>query len=301
MSTRRSLCRFAIPTVGLLIVAGMIFQVRAARSLPFCADVAAVTPTVASLPRVVAEGHLVARAGAEVRVGTDLPGIVAQVAVIEKQKVRRGQLLATLDTREREAELLEAQARMREADADIALFDAQVRRTEPLLAEKVISQDEADRPRRDRDAAIARKASAEAAVRRVEATLARARFVAPIDGVVTSRAVDPGESVDIGNEIVTLADLSRLRFEAEVDEYDVGRIVLGDPVTLTAEGFDGQSWKGVVEEIPDTVTSRRLKPQDPGKPVDTRVLLVKIALGEPVPLKLGQRATVVIGADTAQQ
>jgi hypothetical protein len=62
-----------------------------------------------------------------------------------------------------------------------------------------------------------------------------------------------------------------------------------------AEGYDGASWRGRVEEIPDAVVGRRLKPQDPGKPEDTRVLLVKIALLEPTPLKLGQRVEIRIG------
>jgi hypothetical protein len=49
-----------------------------------------------------------------------------------------------------------------------------------------------------------------------------------------------------------------------------------------------------VEEIPDAVMARRLKPQDPGRPSDTKVLLVKIALGGKTPLKLGQRVEVAI-------
>jgi hypothetical protein len=79
-----------------------------------------------------------------------------------------------------------------------------------------------------------------------------------------------------------------------VDEFDAGRVELGAEVQLTAEGFVGQSWKGTVEEIPDAVLPRRLKPQDPGRPSDTRVLLVKIALAEPTPLKLGQRVEIAI-------
>jgi len=63
---------------------------------------------------------------------------------------------------------------------------------------------------------------------------------------------------------------------------------------VTAEGYDGKSWTGVVEEIPDAVSGRKLKPQDPGKPEDTRVLLVKIALKEATPLKLGQRVEVAV-------
>lgn len=89
-----------------------------------------------------------------------------------------------------------------------------------------------------------------------------------------------------------LADLTRTRVEAEI-EFDVVRVALGAPVTISAEGF-GHSWSGIVEEIPDSVISRRLKPQDPSKPIDTRVLLVRVALSERSPLKLGQRVEVQI-------
>ncbi|MEO8034858.1 MAG: HlyD family efflux transporter periplasmic adaptor subunit, partial [Acidobacteriota bacterium] len=91
---------------------------------------------------------------------------------------------------------------------------------------------------------------------------------------------------------LTIADLRRTRIEAEIDEFDAARVSPSSKVTVTAEGYDGQQWTGRVEEVPDSVTSRRLKPQDPSKPIDTRVLLVKIAMAEPTPLKLGQRVEV---------
>ena len=55
-------------------------------------------------------------------------------------------------------------------------------------------------------------------------------------------------------------------------------------------------WCAPPEEIPDAVSARQLRPQDPGRPSDTRVLLVKVAAREPLPLKLGQRAEVEIDA-----
>jgi hypothetical protein len=58
-------------------------------------------------------------------------------------------------------------------------------------------------------------------------------------------------------------------------------------VTVTAQGWTGQSWRGRVEEVADSVTLRRLKPQDPARPTDTRVLAVKVAFTDPTPLKLG--------------
>jgi multidrug resistance efflux pump len=95
--------------------------------------------------------------------------------------------------------------------------------------------------------------------------------------------------------LCAIADLDRLRLEVEVDEYDAGRVALGAPVRITAEGYDGQDWLGKVEDIPDAVTARRLRPQDPARPVDVRVLLVKVALQQATPLKLGQRVEVRIG------
>jgi len=113
---------------------------------------------------------------------------------------------------------------------------------------------------------------------------------------VIARSVHPGEHIAIGDPLVTIADLSKTRIEAEVDEFDSARVALGDEVKVMAEGFDGKSWRGTVEEIPDAVVSRRIKPQDPSKPIDTRVLLVKVALAEATPLKLGQRVEVEVGS-----
>ena len=118
--------------------------------------------------------------------------------------------------------------------------------------------------------------------------------MAPIGGVVIFRHVDPGETVTPGSPLVTIVDLSRLRVEAEVDEFDIAGIALG--------GARRRSWPrdipgaldGQVEEIPYAVVSRQTRPDDPGRPADTRVLRVKVAFREPNPLKLGQHVEVEI-------
>ena len=130
-------------------------------------------------------------------------------------------------------------------------------------------------------------------MRRLEALIAKTIITAPIDGVIVDRAVHAGETVASGDPLVTIADLSRTRVEAEIDEFDAARVHLGAAVMVAAEGFD-RPWRGTIEEIPDTVVNRRLKPQDPSKPIDTRVLLVKVAFIEHTPLKLGQRVEVRI-------
>jgi RND family efflux transporter MFP subunit len=209
--------------------------------------------------------------------------------------VRRGQLLAVIESAEQRAALGEARARITEADADLRLAEVEMRRARALRESNLVAEESLDRAVRDRDAAQARVDLARATARRLEAIVSKTRIVAPIDGVVIDRAVEPGQAVTAGAAIATVADLSRTRIEAEVDEFDAGAIQLDADVTVTAEGYANRSWRGRVEEIPDAVVGRRLKPQDPGRPADTRVLVVKIALLEPTPLKLGQRVELEIG------
>jgi multidrug efflux pump subunit AcrA (membrane-fusion protein) len=263
---------------------------RRAKASPARAE----SPAPAISGGVAAEGRVAAYPGAEVVVGTDLAGTLVTLAVDEKDHVKRGQLIAELRADDYRASLAEAKARVAEADADIRLAESEVERARALWQKEVGSKQAVDRAERDVEAARARRATQAATVDRLQAVLAKTRIVAPIDGTVIARHAQRGETLDAGKPIVTVADLTKTRVEAELDEFDASRVRLGDEAHVTAEGFGGRFWKGRVEEIPDSVVGRRLKPQDPGKPEDTRVLLVKIALLEPSPLKLGQRVEIRI-------
>jgi len=285
------------PLLGLGLLAVVVLQAQAAgparKALPTPAS-AAPTEGGGRGARVAAEGRVVAYPGSEVVVGTDLAGTIVVLRVQEKDRVRKGQPVAELRSDDYRASLAEARARVVEADADIRLAEAEVERARSLWQKAVGSRQAVDKAERDMDASRARRATAAATADRLAAVLAKTRIVAPIDGVVVARHAQAGETLEAGKPIVTIADLSRVRVEAELDEFDSGRVRLDDSVRVTAEGYDGKAWKGKVEEIPDSVVGRRLKPQDPGKPEDTRVLLVKVALLEPTPLKLGQRVEIRI-------
>ena len=285
------------PLLGLGLLAVVVLQAQAAgparKALPTPAP-AGQTQTAGRGVRVAAEGRVVAYPGSEVVVGTDLAGTIVVLRVQEKDHVRKGQLVAELRSDDYRASLSEARARVVEADADIRLAEAEVERARSLWQKAVGSRQAVDKAERDMDASRARRATAAATADRLAAVLAKTRIVAPIDGVVVARHAQAGETLEAGKPIVTVADLSRVRVEAELDEFDSGRVRLDDSVRVTAEGYDGKAWMGKVEEIPDSVVGRRLKPQDPGKPEDTRVLLVKVALLEPTPLKLGQRVEIRI-------
>lgn len=285
--------KLAVPAVlGVALVFALALQVRgAARSEP----AAPAPPNSAPSLRVAADGRVVTYPGDQVAVAADVPGTVLRLRVNELDRVEKGQLLAELRADDLEAELAEAEARVSEGEAELKMADLDLARAERLFAAEVGTREALDRAQTRRDAVFARGETARAAVRRLAARRAKARVVAPIAGVVLVRHAQPGEHVEAGEPLVTVADLRRVRIEAEVDEFDAGRIRLGAAVEIAAEGYDQAHWRGRVEEIPDAVVGRRQKPLDPGKPTDTRVLLVKIAFDERTPLKLGQRVEVRIG------
>ncbi|MFZ4701018.1 MAG: efflux RND transporter periplasmic adaptor subunit [Candidatus Methylumidiphilus sp.] len=244
--------------------------------------------------RIIAEGRMAAYPGAEVTLSNELPAVIMRLPVKEKDRVRKGDLVAELKADDIRAQAEEAKARIAETEANIRLLDLEIERIAKLWESRQASRQELDRYLSQREVQRAQREARAADARRLQAMLAKTLITSPIDGVVTSRNADAGEMIAVGTPIVTVTDLGRLRVEAELDEFDAGRIRLGDAVTVTAEGYPGKAMRGVVEEIPDAVVGRRLKPQDPSRPIDTRVLLVKIALKEPPPFKLGQRVDLEI-------
>lgn len=243
---------------------------------------------------VLAEGRVAAYPGAEVTLSAEFSGKLVKLGVKERDRVKAGDVLGELDVREQRAALQEAQARVRESDADIRYLAREKGRSQQLFSQNVVAEAELDRKKYETSSAEQRRASLRATAARLSAVLDKAQIIAPIDGTVTQRFADAGEMLGAGEPVVTIANLEKLRIEAEVGEFDAGRVRLGARVWIRAEGYEGQIWKGSVEEIPEQVVARQQKPLDPSRPVDTRVLLVKVRLDEAVPLRLGQRVEVEV-------
>jgi RND family efflux transporter MFP subunit len=274
--------------IGLGLVGALVAQARQRAG--------ATTPDprpIAAASGVRAEGRLTTYPGGEVTVAAEYPGTIVELRVAEKSVVKKGDVIATIRADDERAALAASHARIDEAQADVKFLESEVGRQEQLAKMDGTTPQAVERAGHDRDAARARLSAATAEQKRLAAVVRKTRILAPISGVVVLRNVDAGETVSAGAPLVTIADLSRRRIEAEVDEFDAGRVQTGSHVRISAEGWAG-SWRGTVEEIPDAVQPRRLKPNDPGRPSDTRVLLVKVALDEKTPLKLGQRVEVEI-------
>ena len=205
-----------------------------------------------------------------VAVGSELSGTVARVAVDVNDRVRRGQLLAELDTsrladqvaRSRAA-LAAAEAALAQAQATLAESQATLQRLQDVgrrSGGEVPSRLELD----GAGAALARAQAGEAAARAGVAqalatlgsdrtSLRKASIRSPIDGVVLARNVDPGNAVAASLQAVTLfslaQDLARMTLQVHVDEADVGRVRAGQQAGFTVSAHPGRRWPATIARV----------------------------------------------------
>ncbi|MEO5762970.1 MAG: efflux RND transporter periplasmic adaptor subunit [Vicinamibacteria bacterium] len=291
---RSSLVLISLAGVGSAVLAGAVVQVRPPQAAE--ATTTARATNRAQVTGVAAEGRVVAYPGSEVTVGADAIGLLLRVTVEEGDRVQKGQILAEIDASDLIASRDEAKARLEEAIAERHLAQLNADRKAKLFAEGILPAFDRDAAARDVEITQARIETANASIRRLDATIAKTRMVSPISGTVTSRIVNAGQMVDRGDASFVIADLNRLRIEGEAHEADASRVKIGAEVDIRADGFPGQSFHGRVEEIPGSVTLRRIKPQDPARPTDVRVLALKVAFDGKAPLKLGTTVDLVVSA-----
>ncbi len=142
--------------------------------------------------------------------------------------------------------------------------------------------------------------SAEAQAREAAARLAKCTVTAPIAGTVLRRHVNPGELVTLvlSRPIVSLADTSTLRVRAEVDERDVGRVWLGQPATVTADGLEDVRLSGRVTRLGVIMGRKRVRSGDPAEKSDRDVQEVLVDLdGRDARLVVGLRVTVLFAPE----
>ena len=167
-----------------------------------------------------------------VTVSADLPGTVARVAFESGRSVRKGDVLAELDTRQERAQLAAI-----EAQQELARLN--YNRLKGLLADRVISQAEFDR-------AAADQKETDARLGEVHATIERKTIRAPFDGVLGIRQVNLGQYLAAGEAVVPLQSLSPIYVNFGVPQQDIGQIRVGHRVQITARDVAGADFSGRV-------------------------------------------------------
>lgn len=200
----------------------------------------------------------------EVEVGTEISGIIDTVLVRENDPVTAGQVLARLDTTRLSAQVNSSAAALKMAEAQVAEAKAALRqaasdlgRVKSLVANGWRSTAEMDAAEAAHDRAAATLSMAQARVAEAKATLssnstnlAKAVIRAPIDGIVLTRMVDPGQTVAAAFQtpiMFTIAgDLRRMRVKAAIDEADIGMVKTGNRASFTVDAYPSRTFSAEV-------------------------------------------------------
>ncbi len=197
------------------------------------------------------------------RVGANVSGRIEQVLVQEGDAVVEGEVLAILDNREASAAVRELEARLEYATSDVERYRRLFRSGNTSAASK--------------DQSEANFRSAEAALEAARVRLQEHFIRAAISGDVmrSEMQLDVGDLVTAGKVLFVLGNPSHLWVEAEVDEEDIPRVLVGQKALIRADAFEGQALEGRIKEITPF-----------GDPI-ARTYRVHIALPDDTPLLAG--------------
>jgi len=254
--------------VLLVVVAGLgsgAWAYYATRSRP--------EPTVSTMP--VARGDIVElvqatgtlEAVTTVDVGTQVSGLVQELYADFNSIVRKGQVIARLDPSIIQTQIESQRANVIRAEADLERLRVTLTDSRQKLDRAKQMSEKSLIPRTELETAELNVKSTEAQIRSSEAALTQAKanlnqadvnlkhtvIESPIDGIVISRNVDPGQTVASSMNAPTLfviaADLTKMQVVANIDEADVGRMRPGQHVTFRVDAYPADGFTGSVEQV----------------------------------------------------
>jgi RND family efflux transporter MFP subunit len=322
---RRALSRnLVIFGVALIVVAATAFTIKA-RAVPTVQVVTATAGAGGSrggpaggATSVTANGYVVARTKASVSAKT--AGRLAYLGVSEGSYVRRGNVIARLDNADMQAAVSQAQANVASTDASVIEAAAErdqlareatrlrdIRATNATLISQQDLESAASRAAQATarfNAAAARKRSAEAGLQLAQASNENTIIRAPFTGTVLRKDAEVGEVVapSVGGgltrgAVVTMADLTTLEVEVDVNEAYIGRIASGRPARITLDAYPDTTFRGVVRQVVPTADRQRATVQvkvsiDDHDPRILPEMGAKVDFLEPTPKTTGSAAPV---------
>lgn len=206
----------------------------------------------------------------QVDVGSELSGIVESVLVDENDRVKRGQILVRLDLSKLNDQVVKSQAAVLAAQAQVAQMQATVKESRATLARlrqvaeltggKVPSRSELEAAeaavtRAEANEANARAAAAQASasLRSDQTNLSKATIRSPIDGIVLTRKIEPGQTVAASLQapvLFTIAeDLARMQLQVDVDEADVSQVKNGQSAYFMVDAWPGRKYPAEIARV----------------------------------------------------
>ena len=229
------------------------------------------------------------QADTTVMIGTQVSGVINKIYVDFNSVVKKGQLLAVLDTTPLQTQVRQAEASLDDSKGEVEFQRSTYERYKALLDKKLIAQADYDQVKYNYEKARADLKTAQAGYDKAIVNLNYATISSPIKGVILNRAVDQGQTVAASFSTPNLFtignDLTQMHVEANVDEADIGQVKKGQFTSFTVEAFPNEVFKGDVRQI-------RLQPV-----VTSNVVTYTVIINAPNPdLKLmpGMTANITV-------
>jgi HlyD family secretion protein len=203
----------------------------------------------------------------EVQVGSQVSGTIKKLYADFESVVKQGDVIALIDPdtykakeEQAKANLLSAKANVQKAEVNLVDQLRTLRRKEELMRTNAISQQELDTAQTNVDAARAEVEVAKATAAQMEANLQEAelnlkytKIVAPVNGIVTARNMDAGQTVTASFQTPVLfriaEDLTLMQVYTSVDEADIGRVRVGQQAVFTVPAFPDELFTASVTQI----------------------------------------------------
>jgi HlyD family secretion protein len=246
-----------------------------------------ITSTVSAAGRVQPE--------TEVDISANVSGKIVQMGVKEGQVVEEGQFLVQLDRNRYQAMVDQAKAQLASAEARLVEVEAEFRRVKELYDAQLTSDADLEAAKARRDVDKANYSAAKAYLNKVRDDLSKTTILSPMAGTISQLNSEVGEVV-LGTEqfsgtvIMTVADLSRMEVEADVDETDIVNVYIGQSAEIEVDALPDTILQGEVTEIANTAFTLGRGTQE-----QVTNFKVKVAVLDDVSsLKPGMSATVDI-------
>jgi HlyD family secretion protein len=189
----------------------------------------------------------------EIEVGTQVSGKIEKIFVDYNSKVRKGQVVALIDTVTLAQQVFDAEAALYRQQVGLDQAQREYDRIKKLFEEKVVAEVEYETALNSLETAKSNVLSAKTQLKRAHTNLEYATIYAPIDGVVISKSVEVGQTVAASFNAPVLFkivnDLTKMQVVSSIDEADIGNVKENQAVTFTVDAYPDDKFTGTVKQI----------------------------------------------------
>ena len=233
-----------------------------------------------------------------VQITSTITGWITEITVMEGDTVDPGQHLISIDEKQIRPRYNNALSQVKSSEANLKKVKAQMERTKSLFSQKLISQQEQEQVEASYQIALSQAEQANANLLSAEDELSKTRLTAPKYGIVTSITKEEGEMAVGGmfnpGVLMSVADLSRMEVEVDVNENDVVNITIGDTTEIEIDAYPDTMFFGIVSEIAHTAQSLNMGSQQQVTNFKVKVKMITV----PDRIRPGMSSTVNIITET---